>query len=90
MKYFLICDFSTMSCDKSKVAEILSEAEIDFVNHNNFFWELDVPDTVCLPTTESTAETIHYLFHNYIDKSSFLLVVKADEHYPIEYLGKIF
>lgn len=85
MKYFLIIDFSTISCDCAKVAEILAENEISFVNHNNSFWELDVPNTFGTPMLETTAENIHYLFDNYLDKDSFLLVVKADECYPIEY-----
>lgn len=82
MKYFLFCDFSTISCDRARVAEILTENNISFGNHNNFCWELDVPNTFGLPMIETTAENVHYLFDNYIDCNSFLLVVKADEYYP--------
>lgn len=82
VKYFLICDFSTISCDRAKVAEILSENEISFTNLNNFFWELDVPATFGNPFCDTCSESIHSLFLNYLNKNSFLLVVKADEYYP--------
>lgn len=85
MKYFLFCDFSTMSCDRAKVAEVLSENEILFINHNNFIWELDVPNTFGVPMIDTTAENIHYLFEKYTNRDSFLLVVKADEHFPTEF-----
>lgn len=84
MKYFLICDFSTISCDRAKVAEILSDNEISFTNHNNFCWELDVPKTFGNPFCESDAESIYVLFHDYLNPDSLLLVVKADEYYPNE------
>lgn len=82
MKYFLICDFSTISCDRSKVAEILSENEITFTNHNDFCWELDVPASFGSPFCDSDSESIYYLFQDYLNKNSFLLVVKSDEYYP--------
>ena len=82
VKYFLICDFSTISCDRAKVAEILSENEISFTNHNNFCWELDVPKSFGSPFCDSDSEAIHSLFLNNLNKNSFLLVVKADEYYP--------
>lgn len=81
MKYFMICDFATITCDRAKVAEILAENEINYSNHNNFLWELDVPKTFGSPFIETIAENIHYLFHNYTDTNSFLLVVRADEYY---------
>lgn len=84
MKYFIICDFATIKCDHIKMAEILSENEIEFRNHNNFCWELDIPKEFGLPFFETVAENIHYLFKAYIDRHSFLLVVKADEYYPTE------
>ena len=83
MKYFLICDFSTILCDRTKVAEILSENEISFENHNNFCWELDVPTSFGNPFCESDSESIHSLFLDYLNRDSFFLVVKADEYYPI-------
>ena len=82
VKYFLICDFSTISCDRVKVAEILSENEISFTNHNNFCWELDVPDSFGSPFCDTVSDSIYSLFLNYLNKNSFLLVVKADEYYP--------
>ena len=83
MKYFLLCDFSTFSCDRSKVAEILEKNEITYQNINNFVWELNVPTTFGHPFMDSTAECIHYLFNEYADRNSIILVVKADEYYPI-------
>lgn len=80
MKYFLICDFSTLSCNRQTVANILTENEISFINHNNFCWELDVPNETGNPFTEIIAEFIRCLFLKYCDKDSFLLVVKADEY----------
>ena len=84
MKYFLICDFSTISCDRSKVAKILSGNEILFENRNNFCWELEVPTSFGNPFCASNSESIHDLFLNYLNKNSFLLLVKADEYYPNE------
>lgn len=84
MKYFMFCDFSTISCDRSKIAEILSDNKIEFTNRNNFLWELDVPETFGSPFIENIAEAIHYLFHDYADANSVLVVVKADEYYPTE------
>lgn len=84
MKYFLICNFSTIKCDRSKIAEILDENKISFSNHNDFFWALDVPTSFGSPMYAdlSPAEEIHDLFHDYVDRHSFLLVVKADEYFP--------
>lgn len=80
MKYFLVCDFSTLSCDRQTVANILYSHEITFINHNNFCWELDVPDTFENPFTNNVSEDIAYLFNDYCDKNSFLLVIKAEEY----------
>lgn len=86
MKYFLICDFSTISCERSEVGNILLDNGISFINHNNFFWELDVPDTFGIPFFETISENIHYLFKKYINRNSLFLVVKADEYYQNSYL----
>ena len=80
MKYFLICDFSTLSCNRAKVAEILSENEINFLNHNNFFWELNVPENFGTPFNDTVAEDIHYLFADFQKPDTLLVVVKAEEY----------
>ena len=84
MKYFLFCDFATIKCYHSKIAKILEENEINFINHNDFFWELDVPTSFGSPmyADRTPAEEIRDLFHNCVDRNSFLLVVKADEYFP--------
>lgn len=82
MKYFMICDFSSISCDRFKIAEILLENEISFTNINNFCWELDIPKTFGSPFCDFVAESIYSLFLPYLNKESFLLVVKADEYFP--------
>ena len=82
MKYFLFCDFSTISCDREKIAEMLTENDITFANINNFCWELKVPDKFGIPICDTTAESIHCLFYQYTHKNSLLLVVKANEYFP--------
>lgn len=82
MKYFLICDFSTISCDRENMAKILAENDITFANINNFCWELNVPETFGNPLCDTTAESIHCLFYQYTHKNSLLLVVKANEYFP--------
>lgn len=82
MKYFLICDFATISCDTFAIAKILSDNEIQFRNINNFCWELDVSKDFGYPFCDSVAEAVQSLFVHYLNKNSFLLVVKADEYYP--------
>ena len=84
MKYFLFCDFSTVSCERKTIAEILEKNEIEFINHNNFLWELEVPSTFGDPFCDTVADAIYCLFLNYIDRHSHLLVVKADEYSPNE------
>lgn len=80
----MFCDLGTISCDRAKVAEILSSNDIEFHNHNNYLWELDVPETVGSPFIATVSEAIHYLFNEYTNINSLLLVVKPDEYYPTE------
>lgn len=80
MKHFLICDFSTITCDREMVAEVLTSHNIPFINHNNFCWELNIPNDFLTPFSDSESEELYALLVKYCKKDSLLLIVKADEY----------
>lgn len=88
MKYFLICDFSTINCDRVQFSEILEENNIEFSNRNNFCWELDIPNDFQTPFCDNTSEQLINLFSKYLTQASQIMAIKCDEFY--EYSHHVF
>lgn len=84
-KYIICCDFSTMKCSRSQFAKKLTSITSDFINQNNYVWELEISDLDFIPfDSDNICKSIYIALSEFIERDSFFMVFKASESFSNE------